>query len=169
MADYSYVTVTVEDTPGNRAILENWKAERLGDVYLDSVAAVGEDGARIALAQIVVEEARYGFPGVVLGDQGWEHDGYGDADVAVLLLDLMDAGVAWEGYDGGGYEWPEAEFAWKPGDETVRSRILDGTGMPVLTLGEWRRILNDIAHPDSFGAVEVVEAVKDHFRPWAVL
>jgi len=164
MADYSYVTVTVKPSPVSRAILENWKAERLGDVYLDPVEA-GEDGAQIALVQIVVEEARYGFPGVVLGDQGWAHDGYGDGDVAVLLLALMDAGIAWEGYDGGGYEWPEAEYAWKPGDGTVRSRILDGTGVPVLTLSEWRRILNDIAHPDSFGAVEVVEAVKHHFRP----
>lgn len=169
MADYSYVTVTVEDTPVSRAILEDWRAERLGDVFLESAVKYGEDDAQIALVQLVVEEARYGFPGVVLGDQGWEHDGYGDADVAVLLLDLMDAGVAWEGYDGGGYEWPEAEYAWKPGDGTVRSRILDGTGIPVLTLNEWQRILKDIAHPDSFGAVEVVEAVKHHFRPLAVL
>jgi len=157
MADYSYVTVTVEDTPVNRGILENW-AERLGDVYLDSFVVTGKDGAPVALVQAVVEEARYGFP-----DMAFE--GRGDNDVRALLNALMDAGIAWEGYDGGGYEWPETEYAWRPGDETIRSRLLDGTGEPVLTLAEWRRILNDIAHPDSYGAVEVVEAVKRHFQP----
>lgn len=159
MADYSYVTVTVEDTPANRGILENW-AERLGDVYLDSFVVTGEDGAPVALVQAVVEEARYGFPDMV-------YEGTGDNDVRKLLNALMDAGIAWEGYDGGGYEWPETAYAWWPGG-TVRRQLLDGTGEPVLTLGQWRWILNGIAHPDSYGAAAVVEAVERHFQPLAL-
>lgn len=165
MADYSYVTVEVDDTPETRRIIDEWKADKYGAYVDPSTFTDPSTGKERVGLQVVVEEASYGFPGLVRTPSGaWESAYSGDEDVAELLIALMNAGIAWNGRDGGGYEWPEAEYAWEPGDETVRSRTLSG-GEPVLTLSEWGRILDDIAHPDGYGAVEVVRAVKLHFQP----
>lgn len=88
------------------------------------------------------EEARYGFAC--------------DDEVVSLCRWLIRLGVAWSAYDGGGYEWPEAQHEWHPGDgNRLHSRELS-FGQPVLPESAWRRAI-DISDGDPDALVRIVD------------
>lgn len=141
MADYSYVTV---EFAHDRLTDEIELLANEAGTFVDRV-----DGEIL----VTVEEARYGFPVPIGGDHL-----AGDPLTADLVRGLTHRGIAFRGYDAGGHEWPEQEYAWSP-VYGWRSRQLDGTGNPVLADHQYKRLIESGHRSDLI----VVELAK-HFQ-----
>lgn len=141
MADYSYVTVefALESMTDDIELLANEAG-----TFCDRV-----DGEFL----VTVEEARYGFP-VPMGEDAYA----GDPLTGDLIRELTRRGIEFRGYDAGGHEWPEQEFAWSP-VYGWRSRQLDGTGNPVLADHQYTRLIES-----GHGADRIVAELAKHFQ-----
>lgn len=141
MADYSYVTV-------------EFALDRMTD---DIERLANEAGTFLNRLDgevlVTVEEARYGFP-VPIG----EDDFAGDPLTWDLVRGLTHRHIAFRGYDAGGHEWPEQEYAWSP-VYGLRSRQLDGTGNPVLADHQFTRLIES-----GDGADLIVGELAKHFQ-----
>lgn len=141
MGDYSYVTVEFALDRMTEDI--ELQANEAG-TFRDRV-----DGEML----VTVEEARYGFP-VPIG----EDDFAGDPLTEDLVRGLTHRGIAFRGYDAGGHEWPEQEYAWSPA-YGWRSRRLDGTGNPVLADHQDKRLIESGHRAD-----RIVAELAKHFQ-----
>lgn len=141
MADYSYVTVefALDRMTDDIELLAN-QAGR----FCDRV-----DGEFL----VTVEEARYGFPVPIGGD-----DFAGDPLTWDLVKELTHRGIAFRGYDAGGHEWPEQEYAWSP-VYGWKARQLDGTGKAVLADHQFRRLTESGHRAD-----RLVAELAKHFQ-----
>lgn len=144
MADYSYITI---EFPLDRMTDD---IEQLVDdaaTFCDQL-----DGEVL----VTVEEARYGFPAPYAGSTGME-DYAGDPWTSDLVKELTVEGVPFWGYDAGGHEWPEQEYAWSP-DHGWKDRQLDGVGNPVMAAHEFARLMES-----GLPASRIVEVLAEHF------
>jgi hypothetical protein len=92
--------------------------------------------------EVVIEEAYYGF------DE--------DEGIQELVKFLIENEVAFTANDGGSYDWPQTEYAWKPGMPEIASRMQDGQGNPVLT--GWKYDVLIAEH-----GVDILDALAGHF------
>jgi hypothetical protein len=141
MADYSYVTVefALDRMTDEIELLANEAG-----TFFDRL-----DGEVL----VTVEEARYGFP-VPLG----EDDFAGDPLTGDLVRELTQRGIPFRGYDAGGHEWPEQEYAWSPA-YGWRDRQLDGTGNAVLADHQYTRLIESGHQAD-----RIVAELAKHFQ-----
>ena len=141
MADYSFVTV-------------EFALDHLTDDIELLASEAGTFHDRVDGEMLVTaEEARYGFPVPIGGN-----DLAGDPLTADLVRRLIDRGVAFRGYDAGGHEWPEQEYAWSP-MYGWKSRQLNGTGNPVLSDHQYKRLVESGDQAD-----RIVAELAKHFR-----
>lgn len=144
MADYSYITI---EFPLDRLTEDLKHLTDDAATFCDRL-----DGEML----VTVEEARYGFPVPYTGSTGVQ-DYAGDPWTWELVKGLTAEGVPFRGYDAGGHEWPEQEYAWTA-DHGWKVRQLDGVGNPVLAAHQFAALMES-GQPAS----RIVQDLAQHF------